>query len=202
MSPWDGVRRLAVVGVAKNCGKTTTLNLLVADATRDGRTVGLASIGVDGERQDALLGTPKPPVWVPEGTWIASAASALSTATCDLEYHQELGFETPLGRVVIARALTEGEVVLAGLRHRADMHFVAEALESHGVDLVMLDGAYGRIVAASPALTDAVVVSTGAVVGKEVEHIVRATASLMDCLQLPPLTEGWHRELVEESLET
>ena len=42
--------RIAFVGAAKNCGKTTTLNAFVAEASALGRVVGLVSIGIDGQR--------------------------------------------------------------------------------------------------------------------------------------------------------
>ena len=47
--PDVGPGRCALVGVAKNCGKTTTLNALARRQRELGRVVGLISIGVDGE---------------------------------------------------------------------------------------------------------------------------------------------------------
>src|SRR5690554_2852378 len=81
---WWETRRLAVVGVAKNCGKTTTLNALI-EKHRD-RPVGLVSVGIDGEQSDVLLGTEKPAIVVEEGHWVVSAEQALSRSTAPLEY--------------------------------------------------------------------------------------------------------------------
>ena len=45
----DGLTSLAIVGLAKNVGKTTTLGSLLDAAARRGLRVGLTSIGRDGE---------------------------------------------------------------------------------------------------------------------------------------------------------
>lgn len=192
-------RRIAVVGVAKNCGKTTTLNRLLELAVRSGRELGLMSIGIDGESEDVLLGTPKPPIHVEPGQWVITAEDAAHASSAVLEYYETMGFETPLGAVVMTRVREAGEVILAGLRHRGDVRAGIEALERHGVNLVMVDGAYGRIASAHAGVTDGVVLSTGAVVSEHVEGVVEKTAELMDRLTLEAIEEPWHLTLLERA---
>lgn len=192
-------RRIAVVGVAKNCGKTTTLNFLLRFAASRRRCVGLMSIGIDGEAEDVLLGTPKPPIHVEAGQWIVTAEEAAHASSAVLEYHATLGFETPLGDVVVTRVVEPGEVILAGLRHRADVKRAIRSLEDAGVDLVLVDGAYGRIAAAHCDVTDGVIISTGAVVSPSVDGIVDRTQTMLQRLTLPVIEEPWQRALLDEA---
>lgn len=195
--------RVALVGVAKNCGKTTTLNALLGLLRARGQRVGLASIGVDGERADALLATHKPAIRLDAGQWVISAEGALAEGDARLEYVAALGWTTPLGEVVLARVVEPGTVVLAGVRQRAELLRALDALSSVGqVDVSLVDGAYGRRMAAHAALTDGVIVATGAIVSASVAEIVATTQDLTDRLTLPALDAGlgWHETLVAAAL--
>ncbi|QDG50791.1 hypothetical protein FIV42_08625 [Persicimonas caeni] len=196
----DEVSRLALVGVAKNCGKTTTLNFLLGSPACADRCVGLVSIGIDGESADLLIGTKKPPIHVKRGHWIVTARDALAKSTARVEYVESLGFSTPLGEVLVGRVIEEGTVVLAGVRHRGDLRKGIDVLEKHGVDLVLIDGAYGRTVAAKAELSDALIVSTGAVLSSDVDEICARTAQLVDRLALAEVEEDWQRELLGEAI--
>ena len=190
----------AVVGVAKNCGKTTTLDFLLARATAARRVAGVVSVGIDGEPNDVLIGTPKPPVVVHQGQLVASTRVALENSTAGVEYIETLGFSTPLGEAVVARVLADGAVVLAGMRHRGDVRRAVDVMLEHGAQRVLIDGAYGRVMAADPTLADAVVVSTGAVVDTTIDGIVEHTAAVVDRLSLPAIEEPWQRELMQRAI--
>ncbi|MFS8640254.1 MAG: hypothetical protein LOD90_05480 [Symbiobacteriaceae bacterium] len=69
--------RISLVGLCKNAGKTVTLNRLIRAAAAQGLALGLLSTGRDGEAVDAVTELPKPPIWVPEGALVATAAAAL-----------------------------------------------------------------------------------------------------------------------------
>ena len=56
----SGARSLAVVGTAKNVGKTVAMNYLVSELSAKGLAVGLVSSGRDGETVDSFTGEPKP----------------------------------------------------------------------------------------------------------------------------------------------
>src|SRR6476469_4087943 len=61
---------VTVAGLAKNAGKTTVMNHLLA--TLEG-PFGLASLGLDGEARDQLTGLAKPRVRPPAGALVATA---------------------------------------------------------------------------------------------------------------------------------
>ncbi|HOK71539.1 MAG TPA: hypothetical protein PLM83_08815, partial [Bacillota bacterium] len=68
---------VGIVGLAKNCGKTTVLNRMIRQATSNGITVGVTSGGRDGELYDAITGLPKPPIYLPAGSLVALAESTI-----------------------------------------------------------------------------------------------------------------------------
>ncbi len=190
--------RLAVVGVAKNCGKTTTLNYLLRK--RVGPPPALISIGVDGESEDILLGTSKPPIEVQPGQWVVTAQQAAERSTARLEYIQPLGIETPLGEVLACRVVDRGTVMLAGLRHRREVLRALEILEESGCEDIWIDGAYGRVAGAHPSVTDAVVISTGAIAAAGVDGVVERTRDLISRLVLPPVEDKAQRSVLEYAI--
>jgi len=200
LTPLDSITRLALIGVAKNCGKTTTLNFLLASGACAGRTVGLVSVGIDGEVADLLLGTRKPPILARTGDWVVTARDALMKSSARVEYVASMGFSTPLGEVVCARVIEEGTVVLAGLRHREDLRQASALMEANGVDLVLIDGAYGRTIGASSGIADAMIVSTGAVLSAKVDVICARTTALIERLALEAIRLDWQRDLMHKAL--
>ena len=82
----SGMATVAVMGMAKNTGKTVALNHLLAQAAADDVAVGLTSIGRDGEETDAVFSIPKPPVLVWPGTVVATARGTLRQARVCLLY--------------------------------------------------------------------------------------------------------------------
>lgn len=178
----------AFVGVAKNSGKTTALTRFVEAASVRDSEVGLLSIGIDGETRDAVLGVEKPSIPIVEGTWVVAGADVLARSSARFEYVEGLGASTPLGRAYLARSVDAGEVVLGGLRHRQDLlaarDAIREAAGCGGSTRVLVDGAYGRRLAADGRVAETAVLSTGAVVGETPTRIVEATECLVDCLRL------------------
>lgn len=182
-------RSIAVIGMAKNTGKTVTLNHLVAQSTRAGLTVGLTSVGRDGEQLDALYNTPKPPVYLPAGALMATAAGALARAQAPVDVLAETGFSTPLGEVLVARVRKGGAVELAGPRPAAELAAVCRRMLSLGAQLVLIDGAFDRVAGAAPALAGGVILATGAALDRRMETVVERTRVRVEQLQLPPVDD-------------
>lgn len=188
--------RIAFVGAAKNCGKTTTLNAFVAEAHVLEQKIGLVSIGIDGEPQDLLIGTPKPTIPVPVGALVVSAQGALAQSSARCESVASLQTSSPLGELVLARVVEAGSVMLAGVRHRAELMRALERLSEAGAQQLFIDGAYGRTMAAHAQVSDAVVLCTGAVIDRRVSEIVAQTQALLERLELPAPTALEQLELL------
>ena len=105
-----------------------------------------------------------------------------------MEVLEELPFHTPLGRVVIGRAGSEGKIEVSGPTTLAELRATIEALQAHGADQVLVDGAINRIGSASPRVSDGVVVATGGMVGDTLDDVVETTVATLDMLMLPEVS--------------
>lgn len=177
--------RIAFIGATKHAGKTTAMNAFIEDAHAAGYRLALCSIGLDGERLDTILGVAKPPVFVPEGTLVASAEGALAHAEARFEYLADLGITSPLGNVMLVRTTSAGSVQLAGVRQRRHVEVIVPKLRALGADFCLVDGAFDRIAAAAPNLVDAAVFAVGAVAGPSVQDVVTTAASALQRFALP-----------------
>lgn len=196
----SGARRVAFVGIAKHAGKTTAMNAVIERAAEDGVRLGIVSIGVDGERRDAILGVPKPEVRVPARAWVASAGDVLTAGSGGLAIRESTGISSTLGDVYLAEVRLPGTVLLAGIRTAAQVEQVLARMERLGAELCLVDGAFDRMIAAAPALTDGVVLSTGAVVGDTVAETVRRSDAFLQRFLLPTASEA-EAELLDAALQ-
>jgi hypothetical protein len=113
---------VAVMGMAKNTGKTVALNHLLAQAAADDVAVGLTSIGRDGEERDAVFNFPKPPVSVWPGTVVATARSTLQRARVRHKLIDATGIHSPMGEIVLVKVLEAGDMEVAGASRSHDQH--------------------------------------------------------------------------------
>jgi hypothetical protein len=180
-----GTRRLALVGLAKNTGKTETLKALLAEHARAGHVVGVTSIGRDGEERDVIdARIEKPRINLEEGSLLASTDALLRASAVAHERLAQTGVRTPLGEVLIVRLSEPGTIEVAGPSAAADVFEVSEAMLAFGAEQVLIDGAIDRRAASSPAVSDGLVMATGAVLGEDIAQVVATTANAVDLVRL------------------
>jgi len=179
-------KSVAIVGLAKNTGKTVTVNYLVAGATQFGVKLGLTSTGRDGETADILSAMPKPSVYLPENAVLATAKGSLTKGSARLEILEVTGISNTLGEIVIARVRDAGTVEISGPERTQDLREVSGRLEKL-VDLVVIDGALDRIAASAPSITGAAILATGTVLGPDVKTVVQSTVHSAKVLMCPAL---------------
>ena len=184
-----GFRSVSVVGLAKNAGKTVTLNSIIKQSAEDAVLLGLSSIGYDGEKLDVLSRLAKPRIAVREGTLLATAADTTLRATAALEILAATDFITALGEVLLVRAREAGHVEVAGPDSLAEMRQCIDIMHSRGCGLVLIDGALDRIGSAAPTITEATIVATGAVAGGNMRKILTRTLHVVALFSLPVTTE-------------
>jgi hypothetical protein len=189
-------RRLALVGLAKNTGKTETLAALLRELQRRGRRVGVTSVGRDGEERDVIdIRIEKPRVELCADSLVATTDALLRAGAIPHEVLRETGVRTPLGRVLIARMLTQGTIEVAGPSAAADVREVCDAMLALGAEQVLIDGAIDRRAASSPAVSDGLVMSTGAALHEEIEQVVARTRDAVELVRLPEVDRPHVREL-------
>lgn len=178
-----GYNTISIIGMDKNVGKTTVLNHIISEA-RGKVSLGLTSIGRDGEDTDRVTQTEKPRVYVEKGTYIATAKQCLFNGDITKEIIQTTGMQTAMGEVIVAKALSDGYVELAGPSINAYMRGVCNSLLAFGSDIVIVDGALSRKTSASPAITDASILATGAAIGRSIAKVVETTTFIVKLLGL------------------
>jgi hypothetical protein len=178
--------RLALVGLAKNTGKTETLTTILAELARQEVRVGVTSIGRDGEEHDVIdARIDKPRIVLQADSLVASTGALLRASGLAHERLAQTGVRTPLGEVVIARLSETGSVEVAGPSSGEDLREVSEAMISFGAEQVLIDGAIDRRAASSPAVADGLVMATGAVLSEDIQTVVTATKDAVDLVNLP-----------------
>ncbi|PTX62467.1 hypothetical protein C8P63_10562 [Melghirimyces profundicolus] len=194
------VHSLAVVGLAKNAGKTTVLNTLASRLEAEGRSVGFLSIGVDGEERDVWTLKKKPPVVLPPGSLAATAASLLDEKGGDWELLETTPLNTPLGPVTLARALRRVRVKLAGVTRKEGVREVLTRFRERGAEQILVDGAYDRKAAASPWITDAAICVAGAAIARSLDGLMEKTEEAVHLLTLPEAKDPLLRSAAEQAV--
>jgi hypothetical protein len=177
--------RVALVGLAKNSGKTVALGAILGELEARGETVGVTSLGRDGESSDVLDDAiAKPPIRLPPMALVATTDTLLERSGVRAEVPVRTEHRTPLGRVVVARLLERGTVEVAGPVAAQDVGEVVETMRRLGAARVLVDGSIDRRAGASPRLADGVVLSTGAVLSADLDQLARRTKAAVDLLTL------------------
>lgn len=181
-----GTHALALVGLAKNTGKTETLAAILREHAASETTVGVTSIGRDGEEHDVIdARIDKPRVQLQRGSLVATTGALLRSSGVAHERLVATGVRTPLGEVVLARLEEPGTVEVAGPSAAADLRAVGDAMLELGAEQVLLDGAIDRRAASSPDVADGLVMATGAILSEDIEAVVDATRDAVDLVRLP-----------------
>lgn len=190
--------RVALVGLAKNSGKTVALGAILSELEERGETIGVTSIGRDGEATDAIDDAiAKPPIRLPAMALVATTEPLLERSGVRAEVPVRTEHRTPLGRVVVARLLERGTVEVAGPVAAQDVGEVVETMRRLGAGRVMVDGSIDRRAGASPRLADGVVMSTGAVLSADLDQLVRRTKAAVELLTLAAVADEGLRERAE-----
>lgn len=158
----SGIKTLSVIGMCKNAGKTTVLNRVISECERAGERIGLTSIGRDGERSDLVTNTKKPEIFIGRGALVATASSLLKEGDISAEILETTGMPTPLGEIVLVRAMSAGYVQIGGASITEHQKRIRDLLFEFGAERVLIDGAISRKSLGDPALADGVVLSSGA----------------------------------------
>lgn len=193
-------KTLSIVGMAKNAGKTTALNYLIEEADDEGITLGITSTGRDGETQDLVTGTEKPKVFLYEDTIVSVPTQLYDLAEAGLEIVRKSEYRTSIGDLLLCRVADSGYVQIAG--PVATMHtkkMCGEMFEM-GCELILIDGAIDRKSIASPETSDAIILSTGAVLSRSMKKVIEDTAHIIELYSLPELEASTARTLIEANM--
>lgn len=194
---------ISIVGMAKNSGKTVALNHLIGEAYDKGISLGITSIGRDGESLDIVTETEKPRIFAEEGTLIATATKMLDLGDANIEILQVTEYRSPLGDIVIGRVRDGGYVQVAGPQLLSEVRAVSQMMLDLGADFAIIDGALDRVSQAAPTISEATILSTGAVLSRDMNKVIEETLHAVKTLTLPKVedkvVEDIGRKLMEEN---
>lgn len=181
-------RSLSIVGMEKNTGKTVCLNYILRRLAQEGIPVAVTSIGVDGEQTDSVYATAKPEITLFEGTRFI---------TSELHYRQRRLISrilevderrTSLGQLITAEVICPGKVILSGAATTEKLKEQIEHLASNNnaaTRVTIVDGALSRLSLASPTVTDAMILATGAAVSPNLQQLISKTRFQFRLINLP-----------------
>lgn len=192
-------KTLSIVGMAKNAGKTTALNYLIEEAIDEGVALGITSTGRDGETQDLVTGTEKPRVYLDQDMLVAVPSLLYELADAGLEVIKRTNYSTAIGTLLICRVREAGYVQIAGPVINAEQKLLCQDMLNLGSQLILIDGAIDRKSIASPDTSDAIILSTGAVLSRKLNKVVEETAHVVNLYRTPELEKGVIRDAIESN---
>lgn len=186
-------RSLAIVGLEKNTGKTVCLNYLLRRLHELGISTAVTSIGVDGEKVDSVYATAKPEITLYEGMQFITSEQHYFQRGLVSEILAVDERRTALGRLVTAQALTQGKVLLSGAATTGLLRSQIDDFRRAGVQLTVVDGALSRLSLASPTVTEAMILATGAAVSPNIQQLVSKTRFAYRLINLEEVPEKLRR---------
>lgn len=193
-------KSLSIVGLDKNTGKTECLNYILGKVEGTGKRIALTSIGIDGESRDTVTHTAKPEIKIHPGMIFISAEKHYLQRRITSEILDISNIRTSLGKLVVARALSTDKVLLSGPPDTQSLKALIGSMDNYGVDITIIDGALSRLSPASPAVTEGMVLTTGAAHSANMPELVRKTKYVVDLINLPRVEEALANEL--DSIQT
>ncbi|MCF6459493.1 hypothetical protein [Clostridium sp. Cult3] len=194
-------KTISIVGMAKNSGKTVALNHLIHESIEEDVQLGIISTGRDGEAVDVVTDTEKPKIFAGVGTVIATTTEMLPFGDANIEIIHVTDHRTPLGEILIGRVKDSGYIQIAGPQTVKEVKEVSQLMLNIGVDLVIIDGALDRRTSAAPSISDATILSTGAVLSRDINRVIEETLHIVNLFNLPPIGDYITREPIEEAID-
>ncbi len=183
----DKYNSLSIVGLEKNTGKTECLNYVLSRLRDSRKQIALTSIGIDGENCDQVTQTNKPEIELSEGMIFVTSELHYKQRKLVSEIIDVSRQSTSLGRLVTAKALTKGKVLLSGPASNHSIKELIADLKNKGVELTIVDGALSRKSIGSPTVTEAMILATGAALSANITQLVYKTKYVYDLIQLPEI---------------
>lgn len=194
-------KTISIIGMSKNSGKTVALNHLIGEAIDAGIPIGITSIGRDGESLDIVTETDKPRIFVEEGTIIATSTGMLALGDANIEIMKVTEYRTPLGEIIIGKVRDGGYAQIAGPQRLSEIKAVSDMMLTLGAKFVIIDGALDRVSQAAPAISEATILSTGAVLSRDINKVMEETIHVVNTLGLPEIEDKVAKDIIRDLME-
>ena len=172
------------MGLEKNTGKTECFNYVMQRLPLDKIRVAVSSIGIDGETTDQVTKTAKPEILLREGVYFGTSEKHYLTKLLTSELLEISDENTSLGNIVIGKALTPGKLLLSGPSSTNGLRRWMNEMRKYDIDLTIIDGALSRLSLASPAVSESMILATGAAYSANINTLVQKTAFVVQMINL------------------
>lgn len=194
-------KTISIVGMSKNSGKTVTLNHLIQEAEDANIPIGITSIGRDGEYKDVITELEKPRIYVDKGTIIATTTDLLKLGNAEVEILRTTDYRTPLGGIVIGKVLSKGNIEIGGPQSIKELKEITEMMHSLGASIVLIDGALDRKSSAAPIISEATILSTGAILSRDMNKVIEETLHVVNLFNLPTVEDSLIRDNISNLMK-
>ena len=191
-------KSLSIVGLEKNTGKTECLNYVLRRLKDTDKQIALTSIGIDGETVDQVKNTHKPEIELQEGTIFLTSETHYREKLLVSEIMDVSQQHTSLGRLITARAMSTGKVLISGPADTVWLKSIIKDMASLNVDTTIVDGALSRLSLGSPAVTESIVLATGAAVSANIPQLVKKTKFVYDLINIEEYESDIKEELISK----
>ena len=182
----------SIVGLEKNTGKTECFNYVMQRLPLDKIRVAVSSIGIDGETTDQVTKTAKPEIFLREGIYFGTSEKHYLTKLLTSELLEISDENTSLGNIVIGKALTPGKLLLSGPSSTNGLRRWMNEMRKYDIDLTIIDGALSRLSLASPAVSESMILATGAAYSANINTLVQKTAFVVQMINLELTSQENH----------
>lgn len=180
---------LSIVGLEKNVGKTECLNYILRRLPLQEKKVAVTSIGTDGENKDQVTSTKKPEIYLREGMFLSTAETHYRERRLVSELVEITNERSSLGRIVTAQVIVGGKALISGPSSGVSLRRWVESIKKYDIDLAIIDGAISRLSSASPAISKAMILSTGAALSSNINTLVQKTKFVVEMIGLDKLKD-------------
>ncbi len=178
-------KSLSIVGLEKNTGKTECLNYVLKGLNSKNINFTVTSIGIDGESIDLVTNTKKPEIEIFANNYFITSEFHYAKRKIISEIIDVSKLKTSLGRFVTAKAITNGKVILSGPHNSNLLKKFSQNAICVNSKIFIIDGALSRMSSASPAVSDGMILCTGASVSADLQTLVNKTDFTCSLINLP-----------------
>lgn len=169
----------------KNTGKTECLNYILKQLKKRNLNSFITSIGIDGESIDQVTNTQKPEIEVFENSYFVTSETHYKQRLILSEITDVSKEITPLGRLITAKALDSGKIILSGPSNTSLLQKFIQKSVDYNTSICIIDGALSRLSSASPIISDSMILTTGAAVSANIKTLVNKTVFTYNLINLP-----------------
>lgn len=169
----NNIKILSIIGLSKNCGKTTTLIKIVVLLEKENKKICITSIGIDGEKFDHLFLFEKPKIHLKENFYVITSFDSLKESDAEFSILKKFGIKTSKGELILIKIEKEGDIEVSGPYIGKDLEKILDELKEFEFDLILIDGAIDRKV--SIKYSDGVILQTGLNIMDKKEEIIEET---------------------------